>query len=104
MAVEKYKVLIRADAGAAVGSGHLMRMLALAGGCRKLGFDVTFAVGDIPGRFRKNYSTLGVVSFPSAASLDLKMTRQKRFLWQPKSTLNGWFSMDTVSATITKRR
>ena len=59
MAVEKYNVLIRADAGAAVGSGHLMRMLALAGGCRKIGFQVTFAINKIPGTISKKIHDAG---------------------------------------------
>ena len=59
MAVKKYKVLIRADAGAAVGSGHLMRMLALAGGCRKLGFQVTFATNEIPGSISQKIHDAG---------------------------------------------
>lgn len=59
MSVEKHRVLIRADSGAAVGSGHLMRMLALAGGCRRLGFGVTFAVGNIPGSIARKIRDAG---------------------------------------------
>ena len=59
MAVEKNRVVIRADAGAAVGSGHLMRMLALANGCLQIGFEVTFAIVDIPGTIAKKIKEAG---------------------------------------------
>jgi UDP-2,4-diacetamido-2,4,6-trideoxy-beta-L-altropyranose hydrolase len=59
MAVKKNRVLIRPGSGADVGSGHLMRMLALAGGCRRLGFGVSFAVGDIPGTIARKITDLG---------------------------------------------
>ena len=72
MAVEKYRVLIRADAGTAVGAGHLMRMLALAGGCRKLGFQVTFAITEIPGTISQKIQDAGcsVVSISGTAGSD----------------------------------
>ena len=59
MAFGNHRVLIRADCGAAVGSGHLMRMLAMAGGCRRLGFAVTFALGNVPGTIARKISDAG---------------------------------------------
>lgn len=59
MAVQKYHVVIRSDAGVAVGMGHLMRMLALASGCRKIGLAVTFVVTDIPGSVVKKIRDAG---------------------------------------------
>ena len=41
-------VVIRADAGPAVGTGHVMRMMALADSCCQLGGRVTMLCGDIP--------------------------------------------------------
>ena len=41
-------VVIRADAGPTVGTGHVMRMMALGEACCKLGASVTMLCGDIP--------------------------------------------------------
>ncbi|MEZ6084426.1 MAG: hypothetical protein R3E58_10935 [Phycisphaerae bacterium] len=40
-------ILIRCDADAAVGLGHLMRCLAIAGALRDLGVRVEFAMGEL---------------------------------------------------------
>ena len=42
-------VVIRADAGPAIGTGHVMRMMALGEACCKLGACVTMLCGEIPG-------------------------------------------------------
>ena len=42
------RLLIRADAGPSVGTGHVMRMMALAQACRKLKVDVSFVCGALP--------------------------------------------------------
>ena len=41
-------VAIRADAGPAIGTGHVMRMMALANACGQLGARVTMLCGDLP--------------------------------------------------------
>ena len=41
-------VVIRADAGPAVGTGHVMRMMALGEACCKLGASVTMLSGELP--------------------------------------------------------
>ena len=48
MGSEILNVVIRADAGPGVGTGHVMRMLALGQACVRLGGRVTMAVGDVP--------------------------------------------------------
>jgi len=48
MGSEVLSVVIRADAGPGVGTGHVMRMLALGQACVRLGGSVTMAVGDLP--------------------------------------------------------
>ena len=59
MNISQNMVVIRADSGVGVGAGHLMRMLALANGCRKLGLEITFAVNDIPGSIARKISKSG---------------------------------------------
>lgn len=89
MAVQKYHVVIRPDAGVAVGMGHLMRMLALACGCRKIGMAVTFVVSDIPGSIAKKIHDAGceTVSVDAkAGSLDdanatLRVIQQRDADW-----------------------
>ncbi|MDG1873860.1 MAG: UDP-2,4-diacetamido-2,4,6-trideoxy-beta-L-altropyranose hydrolase [Mariniblastus sp.] len=48
MSVHRMKLLIRADAGPRVGTGHVMRTLALGQSWQRLGGDVAFACGDLP--------------------------------------------------------
>ncbi len=80
MAVEKNKILIRADAGVAIGGGHLFRMLALANGCRKLGFQVTFLVGEIPGSMQRKLDHAGcdvvTIASPRGSQQDATQTRE----------------------------
>ncbi|QEG23498.1 UDP-2,4-diacetamido-2,4,6-trideoxy-beta-L-altropyranose hydrolase [Mariniblastus fucicola] len=45
---ELMNVVIRADAGPAIGTGHVMRMMALGEACCKLGAGVTMLCGQIP--------------------------------------------------------
>ena len=79
MADPKHHVLIRADSSAAVGAGHLMRMLALAGGCQRLGMGVTFAVGNVPGTIARKITDAGckihAVTSKSGSNEDADQTR-----------------------------
>ena len=79
MAEPKHQVLIRADCGAAVGAGHLMRMLALVGGCQRLGMDVTFAIGNVPGTIARKIidagCTINTITSKSGSNEDADQTR-----------------------------
>ncbi|MEL7496875.1 MAG: UDP-2,4-diacetamido-2,4,6-trideoxy-beta-L-altropyranose hydrolase [Planctomycetota bacterium] len=48
MPLSRTRLLIRADGGPKVGTGHVMRMLALGQAYQKRGGDVTFVIGDLP--------------------------------------------------------
>lgn len=47
------KILVRTDSSTAVGSGHLMRCLTLAGRLRQAGTEVSFACRDLPGHMTR---------------------------------------------------
>lgn len=53
-------VVIRADAGPAVGTGHVMRMMALAEACCKLGARVSMLCGVLPGGLVQRLTHYGV--------------------------------------------
>jgi UDP-2,4-diacetamido-2,4,6-trideoxy-beta-L-altropyranose hydrolase len=53
-------VVIRADAGPAVGTGHVMRMMALGEACCKLGASVTMLCGDIPSGLVQRLFSCGI--------------------------------------------
>ena len=53
-------VVIRADAGPAIGTGHVMRMMALADACCQLGARVTMLCGDIPGGLEQRLIRRGI--------------------------------------------
>jgi len=53
-------VVIRADAGPAVGTGHVMRMMALGEACCKLGSSVTMLCGDIPAGLVQRLISCGI--------------------------------------------
>ena len=45
---ELMNVVIRPDVGPAVGTGHVVRMMALGEACCNLGASVTMVCGDLP--------------------------------------------------------
>ena len=53
-------IVIRADCGPGIGTGHLMRMLALGQACVQVGGCVTMAVGVIPGGLKKRILNSGI--------------------------------------------
>ena len=46
-------LLIRADAGPKIGTGHVMRCIALGQSFRRMGGQVTFACGPLPGKLKE---------------------------------------------------
>ena len=54
-----FSMFIRADADPSMGSGHVMRMLALASACRNIGAHVTFLSSSIPQTLRKKIQQTG---------------------------------------------
>ena len=57
---ELMSVLIRADVGPAVGTGHVMRTMALGEACCKLGARVTMLCGDLPGGLVQRLISCGI--------------------------------------------
>jgi spore coat polysaccharide biosynthesis predicted glycosyltransferase SpsG/L-amino acid N-acyltransferase YncA len=60
MKTHSTKLLIRADAGASVGTGHVMRMMAMGQACRKVNGDVTFVCGTLPKGIVSRIEKLGM--------------------------------------------
>ena len=54
-----FSMLVRADADPGVGSGHVMRMLALTSACRNIGAHVTFLSSSIPQTLKKKIQQTG---------------------------------------------
>ena len=73
-----FSVLVRTDASPTIGSGHLMRMLALSSACRRKGADVTFLSGEMPATLRKKISDTGCqqhqLNFAPGSSEDAAFT------------------------------
>ncbi len=57
------KIVIRADSGSIMGSGHVMRCLVLAHKLMKLGNDVVFICADLPGNICEHVIAEGIKLF-----------------------------------------
>ncbi|NQW12290.1 MAG: hypothetical protein HQ481_20695 [Alphaproteobacteria bacterium] len=64
------RLTIRADAGPTIGTGHVMRCLALAEGWREAGGAVTLASRDLPGGLITRAENLGVTLEPAGDDSD----------------------------------
>ncbi len=80
MGADVLNVVIRADAGPGVGTGHVMRMLALGQACVRLGGSVTMAVGELPAGLVRRIETSGIevrrLANDKACDRDAKETRE----------------------------
>jgi UDP-2,4-diacetamido-2,4,6-trideoxy-beta-L-altropyranose hydrolase len=63
------KVLIRADASPTIGSGHVMRCLALAAALKALGAQVTFACRELPTTLQAMVSAQGHAYLPLSVAV-----------------------------------
>lgn len=57
-------VLLRADAGGRLGTGHLMRMLALAQACMRRGLEVSMAFAQCPSELISRVEAYGISCYP----------------------------------------
>jgi UDP-2,4-diacetamido-2,4,6-trideoxy-beta-L-altropyranose hydrolase len=71
------RVLVRVDASRALGGGHVMRQLALAGALRDAGAEVQFACRAADGMASRLIGAQGFTTHPLASGLDdIRATRQ----------------------------
>lgn len=100
------KLLIRADAGPAVGTGHVMRMLALGQAWVKQGGEVVFVCGELPSSLTKRLEQrfqLSNVSGKAGSSEDAQQTLELAQAFQPDwITLDG-YRFDDPFQEIVKR-
>jgi UDP-2,4-diacetamido-2,4,6-trideoxy-beta-L-altropyranose hydrolase len=79
-AVRPLRLLLRADAGATIGTGHVMRCLALAQACQDAGGEAAFASADIPGalahRLAHEHVPLHRIEAPVGGDADAAATVQ----------------------------
>ena len=75
---ELMNVVIRADAGPVIGTGHVMRMMALGDACGKLGARVTMLCGDLPSGLVQRLLGCGIdvhlLQSPACDSMDARET------------------------------
>lgn len=106
-------LLFRVDIGPAVGSGHLMRMIALATAAKKFDATIRFVTGDLPGTLVRKIKNLGaaVEVSPHAAGSTEDANAVARIAGQTRPqwiVLDGYcfgdeYQQTLLSATKTRR-
>ncbi len=76
------RILIKADASYDIGTGHVMRMAALAGGMKKFGADIVFACRLLDGNMNAFLRAQGfvVTDLPKVSGYDIKQSDSRTWL------------------------
>jgi UDP-2,4-diacetamido-2,4,6-trideoxy-beta-L-altropyranose hydrolase len=101
------RLLIRADAGPQIGTGHVMRMIALGQAWKRLHGDVAFACGDLPGGLIRRITSEGFKLFQlgnaRCDSQDASDTRDVAAAFEPHwICLDGYRFDDAYQKRIAK--
>ncbi len=104
---DDHQLLIRADVGPNVGTGHVMRCIALGQAWKKLGGKVAFACGDMPRGLQHRIHREGFRHFEISNSrgceLDAKDTNEIVATMKPDwLVLDGYRMNDAYQAMLTK--
>ncbi len=102
------RLLIRADAGPQIGTGHVMRMIALGQAWKRLHGEVAFACGDLPGGLAKRITSEGIQLYQlgnaHCDSQDASDTRDVAAVFEPNwIAIDGYHFDDAYQKRIAKK-
>lgn len=96
-------ILIRTDASSAIGSGHVMRCLTIAGSFRQLGHDVQFWMERLPGHLIDLVGSKGYVVTQQVSSADLLIVDHYQLDRQWEQSMRKMFSKIVVIDDLANR-
>ena len=105
MLLSQSRLLIRADGGPKIGTGHIMRMMALSQAFRRRGGKVAMVVGELPRvlirRLESEKIQLYQIRHHQGDAADAVDTREIAFAYQPNwIALDGYRFTDAYQSTI----